>query len=227
MKMNPPQMKIYDATIKVPFSLLINGQSNSGKTEFTINLLKKRNQLIDREIDNICWFFGIESKSVKQFAKEYGKYMPIRFIKGLPENLEDYIDDAKTNLFIFDDLMEQATQSSVISELFTRGSHHRNISVILIVQDFFYNGNGNSKFRKTISRNANILCLFCNYLDSNSISTIASRIMPKRVPLFLKIFEKACNESRYLFIDGKYDTDKDIRLRTNLFEDYQKVYTLD
>ena len=224
--MDHSDLKVYDATIRVPFSLLINGPSGCGKTDFTIQLLKERKNLIDKDINNICWFYSLETKSVKNFAIEFKDKIPITFVKGLPENIEDYIDDTKTNLFIFDDLMDQATQSSVISDLFTKGSHHRNISIILIVQDFFYNGNSNSGFRKTISRNANLLCLFCNYLDSSSISTIGARIMPKRVPLFLNIFKKACSESRYLFIDGKHDSDGDIRLRTDIFGDHQKVFTV-
>ncbi|CAH3179446.1 unnamed protein product, partial [Porites lobata] len=63
----------------------------------------------------------------------------IEFVKGIPTALEQdsYFDVNKRNLIVFDDQMIDAKR---IVNLFTRGSHHRNLSVIYIVQNLFHQG---------------------------------------------------------------------------------------
>ena len=64
----------------------------------------------------------------------------IEFIKGIPTALEQdsYFDVNKQNLIVFDDQMIDASKDKRIVNLFTRGSHHRNLSVIYIVQNLFH-----------------------------------------------------------------------------------------
>ncbi|CAH3155348.1 unnamed protein product, partial [Porites lobata] len=68
----------------------------------------------------------------------------IEFVKGIPRALEQdsYIDVNKRNLIVFDDQMIDASKDKRIVNLFTRGSHHRNLSVIYIVQNLFHQGKG-------------------------------------------------------------------------------------
>ena len=60
----------------------------------------------------------------------------IEFVKGIPTALEQdsYFDVNKRNLIVFDDQMIDDSKDKRIVNLFTRGSHHRNLSVIYIVQ---------------------------------------------------------------------------------------------
>ena len=53
----------------------------------------------------------------------------IEFIKGIPRALEQdsYFDVNKQNLIVFDDQMIDASKDKRIVNLFTRGSHHRNL----------------------------------------------------------------------------------------------------
>ncbi|CAH3180055.1 unnamed protein product, partial [Porites lobata] len=66
----------------------------------------------------------------------------IEFVKGIPRALEQdsYFDVNKRNLIVFDDQMIDASKDKRIVNLFTRGSHHRNLSVIYIVQNLFHQG---------------------------------------------------------------------------------------
>ena len=59
----------------------------------------------------------------------------IEFVKGIPKALEQdsYFDVNKRNLIVFD-----ASKDKWIVNLFTGGSHHRNLSVIYIVQNLFH-----------------------------------------------------------------------------------------
>ena len=56
------------------------------------------------------------------------------FSQGLPKLNDDLsnIDPEYNNILVFDDLMSQATDSPVLSQLFTQG-RHRNASVILLL----------------------------------------------------------------------------------------------
>jgi len=70
----------------------------------------------------------------KEIAVEYKNI--IKFCEGLlcPE---DYLSDPlSSKLVIIDDLMRE---SSII-DLFTKGNHHKNLSVILISQNLFHQG---------------------------------------------------------------------------------------
>ena len=68
----------------------------------------------------------------------------IEFVKAIPTALEQdsYFDVNKRNLIVFDDQMIDASKDKRIVNLFTRGSHHRNLSVIYIVQNLFHQGKG-------------------------------------------------------------------------------------
>ena len=71
----------------------------------------------------------------------------IEFVKGIPTALEQdsYFDANKRNLIVFDDQMIDASKDKRIVTLFTRGSHHRNQSVIYIVQNSISSGEGKSQ----------------------------------------------------------------------------------
>ena len=66
----------------------------------------------------------------------------IEFVKGIPTAFEQdsYFDANKRNLIVFDEQMINASKDKRIVNLFTRGSHHRNLSVIYIVQNLFHQG---------------------------------------------------------------------------------------
>jgi len=60
----------------------------------------------------------------------------VSFVKGVPdfENPENI-----PTLIVLDELMDSA-YSTKVSEIFTKGSHRRNISLVLITQSLFHQG---------------------------------------------------------------------------------------
>ena len=100
----------------------------------------------------------------------------IEFVKGIPTALEQdsYFDVNKRNLIVFDDQMIDASKDKRIVNLFTRGSHHRNLSVIYIVQNLFHQGKGS----RSISLNSHYLVLFKNPRDKLQILTLAKQMYP-------------------------------------------------
>ena len=61
----------------------------------------------------------------------------ITFVEGVPCNLESMINPSKRNLVVIDDLMRELSNDPRITSLFTKGCHHRNLSVIFILQNIF------------------------------------------------------------------------------------------
>ena len=212
---------IFDARIKHPFLMLVSGATMSGKTDFVMTLLENARRLIHPPPENIVWFYGEETSTIRQVRSSYDNRIDL--VQGIPSSFETYINPSKNNLFVFDDLMEEVGNDKNVTTLFTKQSHHRNISVILITQDLYYKGSE----RKTLFRNAQYLVLFANPLDMSGTYAVASRMMPKRVPLFLKIFEVATSRPYgYLFIDGKQSSPSSARFRSDIFNFYQKVYSI-
>ena len=60
------------------------------------------------------------------------EYSSINFIEGLPDMTS--LDPTKVNLLIIDDLMHEMNE--VVAKLFTKGGHHRNTSVLLLVTTY-------------------------------------------------------------------------------------------
>ena len=97
----------------------------------------------------------------------------IEFVKGIPKAFEQdsCFDVNKRNLIVFDDQMIDASKDKRIVTLFTRGSHHRNLSVIYSVQNLFHHRKDN----RSISQNSHYLVLFtmaaCVYRNASRHAT--------------------------------------------------------
>ena len=139
----------------------------------------------------------------------------IEFNKGIPDDIDntDYLDVSQRNLIVLDDLMAQSGKDKRISDLFTKGSHHRNLSIIYIVQNIFHQG----KEMRNISLNANYIVLFKSPRDKQKISILARQVDPRRVQEFMRSYEDATSRPHgYLMWDLKPATDDQQRLKTNV-----------
>lgn len=95
--------------------------------------------------------------------KEFGSR--IEWKQGLPSNPFEYFKDNEIGLCIIDDLMSDIQgQSKDVSDWFTKGSHHENISIVVLVQNLFPHN------MRTISLNAHIVVLFNNPRDQSQLT---------------------------------------------------------
>ena len=117
--------------------------------------------------------------------------------------------------------MLESSNSAVISNLFSRASHHRNLSVILLTQNFFCKG----KETRNITLNAQYVILFKNPRDKSLATSIARQMYPSHIRKFQAVFEEATAKPfSYLFIDLKPDTPDEIRLLSNVLgEDGNRI----
>jgi len=123
-----------DLKFKYLFSCIVGGPSKSGKTSFCIRKLQKIAALCtEREFggSNI-WCYSektpVPSRRLLPSNTTYHEGVPEKFGGG-----------GQPRLMILDDLLNDV-YSKQVCDLFTRGSHHTNISVILITQNLFHQG---------------------------------------------------------------------------------------
>ena len=142
----------------------------------------------------------------------------IEFIEGLPNG--KILEGKKKTLVIIDDLMNETDKS--VSNLFTKGSHHHDLSVLHLVQNLF----DKNKHTRTISLNAHYLFLFKNPRDASQITHLAKQMYPGHVHYLQEVFADATSKPYgYLLIDLKQETPEHLWLRTNIMPgDVQYVY---
>ena len=195
-----------------PFTCMVAGMTGSGKTVWVQSLLQQAQTVIDQPPERIIWCYS-------QWQNAYTQLLmmipTIEFVKGIPESLENdtYLDVNIRNLIVIDDQMIEAGKDNRIVNLFTKGSHHRNLSVVYIVQNLFHQGKGN----RSISLNSHYLVLFKNPRDKLQILTLAKQMYPSETAWFIKEYEEAVRRPYgYLFVDLRPTTPDRCRLRTNV-----------
>ena len=150
-------------TLKHPFTCIVAGPSGSGKTVFTTRLIENVGVMIEPAPERILWCYGV-------YQTFFNEVKNVEFHEGLP-NLEIF-DGKQRTLLILDDLMHETDDR--VSQIFTRVSHHKNLSVLYLTQNLFYG----SKQNRTMSLNSHYLVLFKNARDATQISHLAGQMYP-------------------------------------------------
>ena len=137
----------------------------------------------------------------------------ITYQEGLPEKYGNALGEP--SLIILDDLLNQV-YSKDVCDLFTKGSHHRNISVLLLTQNLFHQG---TNFRDN-SLNAKYPVLLKNVRDKNQFLYLARQVYPEDGRSLYDAYRDATPQPHgYLILDFAQDTDDTVRFRTNVFPD--------
>ena len=130
------------------------------------------------------------------------------------------VEELESCLLVLDDMMDSLEGG--VADLFTKGSHHKNISVIAVTQNVFHQ----SKFQRTISLNTDFMILFKNPRDGSQIQHLARQMYPKDPEYLVQGYERVMTLGpySYLFIDLRQETLNNTRLRANILEDEERYY---
>jgi len=114
---------------------------------------------------------------------------------------------------VLDDLLDSA-YSTKVSQLFTEGSHHRNISLVLITQSLFHQGPSS----RVVSLNSMYIVVFKNPRDKTQIVHLARQVYPENISGFHKTYLDVCKDPHScLFLDFTQSTNSLLRFRTKIF----------
>ena len=154
-----------------PSSILVVGPSGCGKTNFTSKLLTENQHLFKEKPKQIHYCYS-EDQDGFRTMKQHG----VIFHKGIPDSTFLPKWFPKGGLLVLDDLMEEGGNDKSVLDLFTKHSHHRNITVIYICQDMFPPG----KYAKSISRNAHYVIAFKNPRDQLGFRNLLLQVYPTK-----------------------------------------------
>lgn len=130
--------------------------------------------------------------------------------KGIPD-FEEF-NDGKPRLLVIDDQIQECGDD--VAKLFTRGSHHFNISVIVLTQNIFISSPG---FR-TMSLNSHYIVLFKNPRAMDQVSCLARQICPNQVKFFQESYSDSCKlPHSYFLLDLTQTCPEELRFRSKIF----------
>ena len=117
--------------------------------------------------------------------------------------------------------MGVTSSSKLVSDLFTKGSHHRNLTVIYLVQNVYNQG----KSQKTISLNSYYSVVFCNGREASQFQTMAYQICPSNGHWLVNALTNATSKPYgYLVLDHHPSTPEDQTVATNNLPGEQLTY---
>ena len=160
--------------------------------------------MIDPPLQNIIYFYSENQDTFGEIEV---------LVPGIQsDSILDSINPQTRNVYIIDDIMGE--KDAVIAKLFTKTSHHGNLSVIYIVQNLFHQ----SKDHRTISLNASYLVLTKYVRDASQVIHLNKHLYPSNT----KISQQACQlatKEPYtcLFVDLTPTCPEEIRLRSGIF----------
>ena len=190
------------------------GPSMSGKTTLIFEILNRRNKIVDTNITNIHYVYGIQQPQYLQYEKEHPEivFMPV-------------LDESKLNsssLVVFDDQMNEfeTSKNNFITNFVTRSVHHVGCSCIFVLHNAF------SPKLRTVALSTNYLIFFKQPRDGSTISNLSKQMFPGNKNYLLSAY-KDCTEKphTYIFIDLSQQQNDRYRVRSNIFvSDDCKVY---
>jgi len=130
-------------------------------------------------------------------------------VQGWQDDIYDRIKPNERNLLIVDDQMDEAGSSKTLTKLFTKGSHHRNLTILYLLQNMYNSGSS----QRTVSLNSHYNVVFRNSRDASQFRTLAHQMHPGNAKWLIQAFDDATIEPySYLVLDHHPESDKDKRV---------------
>lgn len=193
--------------MKTPFAMMISGPSQSGKSEFMLQLVKFREDVFTSKFTRIiyCQANSFSPKNKIFFQKLQTQFPQAEMIQGLPDISALHLNlNSLPTLILIDDLMKEVIQSNQMVDLVTNDVHNFNISVIFVFQNYFARG----RHGNTLIRNCQYKVLFYNRIELMELRNISTQTVaaPKFLEFnfnyLLKNYPNA--RSYYILIDGHH-----------------------
>ena len=142
----------------------------------------------------------------------------IEFRQGLSSEDFKPFPSSEHTIVVMDDLQMSALNNIFIANLFSRESHHTNISVLLILQNLFHQG----KYCRDISLNTHYFILFKNHRDTQQMKLLG-RLLGIQKKLLHVYLDATKSPFGYLVIDLSPGIKDTYMLKTAIFPDEDTI----
>ena len=199
---------------KHPCTITISGPTGSGKTELTKRLIRSLSSMMVPVPKQIFWCYS-------EYQPGYAALelmQNVKLVEGVPDM--DMLKQSKdtSKCVVLDDMMS-SKQHDKLTDLFIKGSHHWNLTVINLVQNIFYNNLRTSRI------NSAYLILLKNPGDKLQISNLSRQLFPESKHLLVEAYKDATIKAySYLLIDCHQTTSEEYRIRTGIFPGEVTIY---
>lgn len=203
-------LDVPDYVFSSPTTIAISGTTGSGKTTLLKKILANP-VLFKTPPKKIIYCYGT-------WQEAFNKMPNVEFRQGLDTSHDQHKEHT---IMILDDLMDEVVQSKSAEQLFTRGSHHKNITVVFLIQNLYQQG----RSARTIMLNTHYFILMKNARDINQIKVLGAQTGLGKT---LEEAYKDCMDRSYgyLLIDLSPGNTKELMLRTDIFPGENQIVFL-
>ena len=207
----------YGLKLIPPFTAIISGCSKSGKSSLLRSILLE--EIIFSDNENILYFYGEwDEKNYQVLKTKLGKR--ISFLKGLSSENQEVIHTIKSTVIIFDDLASIVFKNSIVRDLYTKGSHHRLLTVIILSQSLF----PKEIYAREIAINTTYNILFDTPRDRTTVNYLSRQAFPGDDAL-IKVYKDYLQAQpyRYIVIDWNVFTQNKFRIWTGILKSERAI----
>lgn len=221
-----------NSKIKCPFVLQVSGPSLSGKTYFTCQFLSYQKYLLETPSQNkIRWYSPHSSLPLKVPNVKLISHLPWTTAaadaattaseeeeEGESDNEADEENENEHSIIVIDDFAQELSNSKELTNFFTKNAHHKNTSVIFLVQNLFQPG----PYARTRSLNIHYFVIMKQARDRQQLATLARQITRNKedYEVFIKAYDAATGGATpysYLLVSLHPRDEEELLLRSHLF----------
>ena len=191
---------------RTPSNIRVVGPSGSGKTVIVAELLKVPKRYFRPPPKRIHYSYGAMQPLLATLRDRHG----VKLHEGLPtaQNLSQWFGK-DGGLLVLDDLMAEGSNDKEVLDLFTKHSHHRNITVLYLCQDMF----PREKYAKTINRQAHYIVAFKSPRDQLGVKNLLLQAFPIRWKDVMDVFDQVTRRPfGYMMLDLHPASDDTMRV---------------
>ena len=206
----------YGLKLITPFTAIFSGCTKSGKSSLLRSILLE--EVVFSKGDSILYFYGEWDKNYDILKLKFKKR--ITFIDGLSIQNQDILKTIRSAVIIFDDLSSVVFKTSIVRDLFTKGSHHRLLSVIILSQSLF----PKEIYARDIAINTTYNILFDTPRDRSTINYLSRQAFPGNNTL-IQVYKNYVQAKpyRYLVLDFNVFTPDRFRIWTGILNSEKAI----
>lgn len=191
---------------------MVAGPTGSGKTQLVMRLIRKAREVAEPPPVEIIYCYGVWQEGFRQISEH------VTFHEGLIDVRTEIPSDGRNRWLVIDDLMQEASGNGETDAIYTKFSHHKNVSVFFIVQNLF------GKNLRTISLNTHYFFLFKNPRASTTVSSLAAQAFSGMVPAVMESYRDAtAAPNSFLMMDLTQGANEACRLIGNYASDTEDM----